>query len=884
MGTPLSTAKNTIAIGNSANAQGSTDSVVIGNGATSAAFPRSIVLGSRDSTNGIGAAPTAGAVNAIAIGSANGALAGVSATGTASIALGGSDGTSAGANASALDAIAIGAGASVNGTNSVALGANTTVAQSNAIVLGNVGTSAVSVGIGTNTPSAKLTVVGTGVGGVTPLRLITPPTSLSTDSLVTIDGSGNIRQSTATGTFGNVIFNGGQAGPLTIGTTNVATLAFITNSVNRLTIDQTGNSTFTGNIKLPAATPNVSTANATGATSGLLEFGGANPSSSNISMFEIGTRNQFGGNYATTPNVAASATDNFARGTNSLAALTTGTGNIAIGWNANSLLTTGSNTIAIGNSASAAFHNAIAIGLNSVVTGTDALAFGNNAIASQARAIAIGSQDSIGILANAAIASAQNAIAIGGSFNGKTGAAAAGVASIAFGAADGTNLGASTGAAAKDSIAIGVGSSLTQPFGIAVGALATLSTGTDSIAIGHSANSNQNRTIVIGSTDSTSTGAAPIATGSNSIAIGSSAGAFAGATVAGGRSSIAIGAADAIVSTTVGATVTSIADNAIAIGTGTIAAQDNTIVLGLMATATVNDNAIAIGSASIGPFFAGPSAAGIASIALGSADGIATAGPVATGTRSVALGTGSVATQADSIVLGNATNPSVGVTIGTNIPSTTFTTTARLTIVTSGNQNAIATSNGTLSAPAYSFIGTNTSVGMYSPGPNELALVASGTARLLIDSTQSVSIFSKYKAHAYRATSNQNISNTTATVVFNTVLFDPNNNFNTTTGLYTAPVSGFYLVTVHITTNVGNGATAKTINLIQNGSVLAPYSSSQSCVTGVDGSLHTTGIVQLSANDTIGVQYNTNSNDNIQIATAVGSGIPSHMSVHFMSY
>src|SRR4029077_3693543 len=195
--------------------------------------------------------------------------------------------------------------------NSVALGANTTVAQSNAIILGNIGLNALSVGIGTNQPTAKLTVVGTGAGGVTPLRLVTPPLQTSTDFLLTIDASGNVRQTSSTTAFSSLSF-----APC--------------------------------NVILPAATAGTTITNT---TCGFIELGGASPSTSNVDIYEVtGSgqgRNLFAGNYSTVPAITTAA-DNIAIGTNALASITTGTSNIAIGVNAANISVAAQNGVAIG--------------------------------------------------------------------------------------------------------------------------------------------------------------------------------------------------------------------------------------------------------------------------------------------------------------------------------------------------------------------------------------------------------------------------------------------------------------------------------------------------------------------------------------------------------
>src|SRR4029077_16421378 len=266
--------------------------------------------------------------------------------------------------------------------NSVALGANTTVAQSNAIILGNIGLNALSVGIGTNQPTAKLTVVGTGAGGVTPLRLVTPPLQTSTDFLLTIDASGNVRQTSSTTAFSSLSF-----APC--------------------------------NVILPAATAGTTITNT---TCGFIELGGASPSTLNVDIYEVGTRNLFAGNYTTVPAITTAA-DNNAKGTNALSAITSGTGNIAIGGFANTTLTTANNTIAIGTS--------------SVATATDSIVFGNGSNTASSRAIVIGSRDSTNGVGAAPTAGAVDAIAIGSASGALAGSSATGVGSIALGGSDG---------------------------------------------------------------------------------------------------------------------------------------------------------------------------------------------------------------------------------------------------------------------------------------------------------------------------------------------------------------------------------------------------------------------------------------------------------------
>ena len=61
----------------------------------------------------------------------------------------------------------------------------------------------------------------------TPLRMTGVPAAASNNFILAMDDSGNVTQTAITDTtLGNVIVNGGQSGPLTIGTTNATSLAF----------------------------------------------------------------------------------------------------------------------------------------------------------------------------------------------------------------------------------------------------------------------------------------------------------------------------------------------------------------------------------------------------------------------------------------------------------------------------------------------------------------------------------------------------------------------------------------------------------------------------------------------------------------------------------
>jgi|GEM_PF-4931297 len=105
----------------------------------------SIALGSSSGAVG-GTAPTVSGATSVAIGSANGALSGPSATGAGAVVIGASDGIASGASATANRSVAIGTGA--------------TATLADNVIFGNSASTNMRVGIGSNTPTSRLHVVG----------------------------------------------------------------------------------------------------------------------------------------------------------------------------------------------------------------------------------------------------------------------------------------------------------------------------------------------------------------------------------------------------------------------------------------------------------------------------------------------------------------------------------------------------------------------------------------------------------------------------------------------------------------------------------------------------------------------------------------------------
>ncbi len=428
----------------------------------------------------------------------------------------------------------------------------------------------------------------------------------------------------------------------------------------------------TGNIILPQANA--------GGTQGLLQLGGTD-GTTNVSVYDFGTRNLFEGNGAVNATV-------------------TGADNISIGTTANSGLTTQNNTVAIGTNAAA--------------TGTDSVTIGNGANTTAARTITIGSRDSTST-GVAPTTTAANAIAFGSAQGTNAGASATGLSSIALGGADGTTftgasatgdrsiaVGVNAAASAASSIALGSASGVAGGAGpvanntnaIAIGSTSSASagpissgisaiaigsadpigvfpgasaTGNRSIAVGINSSAASSASIAIGGASGTVGGNGPVATNIGAIAIGSAHLTRTGA-IASGISAIAIGCADgtsAAISNFPAAAATG--NRSIAIGGNTIANADGAIAIGSAGTAVgtgataSNSNAIAIGAANGATV--GATASGISSVALGGA-AAGVAGASASGLRSVAIGNGASTAQADAILLGNAAVGAVKIGIG----------------------------------------------------------------------------------------------------------------------------------------------------------------------------------------------------------------------------
>jgi len=159
---------NTTGVANTAAGAASVVSNITGSSNTATGYGalNGSTTGSDNTATGDGAllvASTASDNTAEGFGALNGDTSG--ADNTALGYLAGVTGASGDANRSGSNDTFIGydsgPGTSTQLTNATAIGANATVSQSNALTLGGIGTNAVNVGIGTDTPDSTLTVVGT---------------------------------------------------------------------------------------------------------------------------------------------------------------------------------------------------------------------------------------------------------------------------------------------------------------------------------------------------------------------------------------------------------------------------------------------------------------------------------------------------------------------------------------------------------------------------------------------------------------------------------------------------------------------------------------------------------------------------------------------------
>ena len=334
------TANNTIAIGNAAAAVND-NAVAIGLNAKPTA----------NNSIGIGNGVTSVGNQSLVIGySAN-------AGGQSSIAIG-DDATVNGDAATGNSSIAIGRQAQVNAANAVALGAEAIASTANTIILGKHDNASLNVGIGTNTPSAKLQVNGS-------FRFVDATPGDDANKVLTSDANGNASWQTPSsggGASGWALTGNSIASGNFLGTTNDQPLRIRTNNTERFSFTTAGQMVFNAGIELGlSSNSNSNDAIAIGrssnayAANAIAIGNAANATEDAISLGNAG---------ATAQGAIRLGNGGNANGTNS----------VSLGTNSNSY---GSNSIAIGNNSGAA-NNAVALGNGVNAYAANTMILGNN--------------------------------------------------------------------------------------------------------------------------------------------------------------------------------------------------------------------------------------------------------------------------------------------------------------------------------------------------------------------------------------------------------------------------------------------------------------------------------------------------------------------------
>jgi hypothetical protein len=114
----------------------------------------------------------------------------------------------------------------------------------------------------------------------------------------------------------------------------------------------------------------------------------------------------------------------------------------------------------------------------------------------------------------------------------------------------------------------------------------------------------------------------------------------------------------------------------------------------------------------------------------------------------------------------------------------------------------------------------------------------------------------------------QTISNSTNTKLnYTSVLHDPNNNFNTSTSAYTAPINGWYWLSANIRGSVSTGSNFRfDIAFYSNGSAIR--SGGQNQTGSNDASTHVVTVIYLVAGEQITVYINQNSGGNMSTSSS----------------
>jgi hypothetical protein len=139
-----------------------------------------------------------------------------------------------------------------------------------------------------------------------------------------------------------------------------------------------------------------------------------------------------------------------------------------------------------------------------------------------------------------------------------------------------------------------------------------------------------------------------------------------------------------------------------------------------------------------------------------------------------------------------------------------------------------------------------------------------------------------YRARGY-ATAVQAIPNATVTAVsLNAVSYDSNANFNTGTGLYTAPAAGYYQAVGSIKYGYGGVGGTHLLAIIVNGAYRAVSGDRYSPASTSPGTLMA-DVLSLAANDTVGLYTAQFTGGAINTNVADGTGVNVFLAVHRLS-
>jgi hypothetical protein len=208
---------------------------------------------------------------------------------------------------------------------------------------------------------------------------------------------------------------------------------------------------------------------------------------------------------------------------------------------------------------------------------------------------------------------------------------------------------------------------------------------------------------------------------------------------------------------------------------------------------------------------------------------------------------------------------------------------AAIAVTQGAGQNAIVTGTGTVAVPAYSFT-TSPTTGLYSPGANRFSLTAGGVDKVNYDGS-SVLVSSIYRFSA-QVTADQALpANTQTAVIFPNVLIS-SANYNSGTGVYTAPVAGTYLVAFTVVLASTLTLDTSFVYVVKNGVLTNGFVSNVvfPVTAGVPITATAVGLLPLVAGDTLQVRCNGSSTGG-QTVTVQGSasGTASISSVQLLS-